>query len=339
MKKKIALWSLLMLLLGIGTALLPMSGSTVQAVSVRIDDRAKVLDVAQVRDAASKLSQPVYVSTIPKFDGSKGEFIQSVQKTITDQKMIAIGISVEQRYLAIVAGTQVNVHADQISKARQEFSQAYGENAGGNGNYTAATLAALQSLQSSGGAIPGNGLFSRFSGVLGTILLLLIPVLLIGLGVFVSRRLFDRRKEVPKDIPLEQSYTPSFSGEPYPSVDGKQLHNSDYVQQQQAYASRFHDGRNAPIPGNGGMAYDSNYPQQQRGMNPWVAGGLGALGGGLLGYGVGQAMSGHEQGGADTAYASGEAVPVDVQGGDYPDFGGFTSDGADFGGDFGGGDS
>ena len=98
-----------MLLLGIGTALLPMSGSTIQAASVRIDDRARVLDVAQVRDAASKLSQPVYVSTISTFDGSKSEFIQSVQRTITDQKMIAIGISVEQRYLAIVAGSIVGV--------------------------------------------------------------------------------------------------------------------------------------------------------------------------------------------------------------------------------------
>jgi len=328
-----------MLLLGIGTALLPMSGSTIQAASVRIDDRARVLDVAQVRDAASKLSQPVYVSTISTFDGSKSEFIQSVQRTITDQKMIAIGISVEQRYLAIVAGTQADVNADQTSKARQAFSQAYGENAGANGNYTTATLAALQSLQSSGGAIPGNDLFSRFGGVLSIVLLLLIPLLLIGLGVFVSRRLFERRKEVPKDIPLEQSYTPNFSSEPYPSGDGRQLHDPNYVQQQQAYPSRFHDGRNAPIPGYGGMAYDPNYPQQQRGMNPWVAGGLGALGGGRLRYKIGQTMSGHEQGGADTAHASGEAVPADVQGGDYPDFGGFSSDGADFGGDFGGGDS
>jgi hypothetical protein len=339
MQKKITLWSLasvLVLLLGICTTLFPSRGSVAQAASVRIDDKAGVLEVNQVRDAASKLSQPVYISTIPTFSGSKSEFTQSVQQMVTDQKMIAIGISTEQRYLAIVAGTQADINADQISKARQAFRQAYGENAGANGNYTAATQAALQSLQSSGEALPGSDLFS-FGSVFGIVLLVLIPLLLIGLGVFVSLRLFARRKpvELPKDMPHEQSYTPEAGSEPYTSDDGRQLYNPNSVRQP-TYASRFHDGRNTPIPGDGGIAYAPTYPQQQRGMNPWVAGGLGALGGGLLGYGLGQAASGNEQVDSATAYASEDAVPVDVQGENYPDFGGFGSDGADFGGDFGG---
>lgn len=91
--------------------------------------------------------------------------------------------------------------------------------------------------------------------------------------------------------------------------------------------------------------YGPNYSQpgypQQGGMSPWVAGDLGALGGGLMGYGLGQAMAENEQASVDSAFANGEQPPSDEQG-SYLDYGGGSADfgSSDFGsiGDFGSGD-
>ena len=56
-------------------------------------------------------------------------------------------------------------------------------------------------------------------------------------------------------------------------------------------------------------------------MNPWVAGGLGALGGGLAGYGLGQAMGDLEQ---RNPFEGSEGMEGggDEGGGDFGDFGG-----------------
>ena len=93
-----------------------------------------------------------------------------------------------------------------------------------------------------------------------------------------------------------------------------------------------------------GSPYSPGSPQQsgpnplsQGGMSPWVAGGLGALGGGLAGYGLGQAMGEHDQTPADSPFATMESAPADAQG-QYADVG--SAEGGDFGwgGDVGGGD-
>lgn len=81
-------------------------------------------------------------------------------------------------------------------------------------------------------------------------------------------------------------------------------------------------------PSSDPASMQQGYPQQspQRGgMNPWVVGGLGALGGGLAGYGLGQAVGELKQ---DTHDEYGSAN----------DQGDFGSNSEDFGGDFGGGD-
>lgn len=96
--------------------------------------------------------------------------------------------------------------------------------------------------------------------------------------------------------------------------------------------------------------YGPGYPPQG-GINPWVAGGLGAVGGGLLGYGLGRMAGEHEQQpqGHDSMHP--DTITPLSQGsddpgmnypattfGEGPDFGGFGGEGPDFGlGDFGGG--
>ena len=80
-------------------------------------------------------------------------------------------------------------------------------------------------------------------------------------------------------------------------------------------------------------------------MNPWAAGGLGAVGGGLLGYGLGRMAGEHEQQPQGNDSMNPDTITPLSQGGDDPgmndpagtfgegsDFGGFSGEGADFGG-------
>ena len=67
-------------------------------------------------------------------------------------------------------------------------------------------------------------------------------------------------------------------------------------------------------------------------MSPWAAGGLGALGGGFLGYELGRMAGEHEQ----QAQEGDDPTMADSIG--TFDAGGFSDGGGDFaGGDFGGG--
>src|SRR5438067_12347616 len=104
---------MLMLLIGVSSILLPLGINTVQAASVQIKDDARVLDVDQVHSTASKLSHPVSISTVRTFTGSKSDFVRSMEQVLTDQNAIAICISIEQRYLASLAGKQVSLSAEQ----------------------------------------------------------------------------------------------------------------------------------------------------------------------------------------------------------------------------------
>jgi len=149
----------------------------------------------------------------------------------------------------------------------------------------------------------------------------LLLVALIGGGFLIARRLFDRRNMMnpPMEMPWQSQYGP----------------RDDY-------------GRNVPPnqgydgPGYGRPMYGPGYPQQT-GMSPWAAGGLGAVGGGLLGYQLGQMAGEHDQqhqegdaGNPDqmaTLDAGGYDPGMADSVGSY-DAGGFS----DFGGDFGGGD-
>jgi hypothetical protein len=71
-------------------------------------------------------------------------------------------------------------------------------------------------------------------------------------------------------------------------------------------------------------------------MNPWVAGGLGALGGGLIGYELGQAMADNEQlspeGALTNAESNLEGVPQEEYaqlGSEAMDVGGWDMGGSD----------
>ncbi len=344
---QLGIGAMLMLLIGISSILLPLGINTVQAASVQIKDDARVLDVDQVHNTASKLSHPVSISTVRTFNGPKSDFVRSMEQALTDQNAIAIGISVEQRYLAIVAGKQVNLNAEQIAQARQEFAQAYGSNAGANGNYTAATLTALKSLQTSLGSGEVDGIpkpLQTLGGVLSNplIWLLLLAALIIA-SFFVFCRFFGQRNTMTSPMGMSWQEIDGPKDE-YGRID------SNHGYGQPGYGGPPYYGPGYDPNRYGGPMYGPDYPPQ-RGMSPWAAGGLGAVGGGLLGYGLGRMAGEHEQqaqgdesmnpdtmtplsqGGNDPGMNN----PADTFGGG-PDFGGIGSEGADFGGgDFGGG--
>src|SRR6266446_8704528 len=206
---KILQWSIggmLILLIGVGTILLPLDTNTVHAASVQIRDDARALDVGQVWSQASKLSHPVSISTMSTFNGPKSDFIRSTEQALTGRDAIALGISVEQRYLAIVAGKQAGLKAEQIEQARQAFAKAYGSNAGANGKYTGATLAALQSLQASLGNDGVLNPLPSLGRVLGNPLTWLLLLALIGGAFFVFRRFSGQRNRMnpPMGMPWQE---------------------------------------------------------------------------------------------------------------------------------------
>jgi hypothetical protein len=330
----------MLILIGLGTILLPVGTHTAHAASVQIKDDARVLDVNQVRSFASQLPHAVSISTTSTFNGPKSDFSRSTEQALTDQRAIAIGISIEQRYLAIVAGKEVGLHADQIEQARQAFAQAYGRNAGANGNYTAATVAALQSLQASLGNDGVSNPLQSVHGVLSNPLIWLLVLGLIGAGFFVVRHFSRQRKMMnpPLGMPWQQGYNPK----------------DEYgrIEPDPGYGRPPYDEHGYGPHGYGRPLYGPGYPPQG-GINPWVAGGLGALGGGFLGYELGRMAGEHDQQaqGGDSMNPDtitplsqgsndpGMRYPADtIDGGNEPDFGDFGGEGADFGGggDFGG---
>ena len=118
-------------------------------------------------------------------------------------------------------------------------------------------------------------MFLHISGIFEVLLLFLAMFGLIGLGFFLGRRsIAASRFASPRgDMPYQEMYgradaPPVFTqrGQDFPYTPGN-------------------------IPPQG-QYYGGSNPMMQQGMGPWAAGGLGAIGGGLLGYGLGQAMAG-----------------------------------------------
>ncbi len=270
-----------------------LTTSPALADSVQIYDNAGVLNVSRVRTEASSLPKPIRIFTVPGYAGSNSAFDQEAKRQITSTSTIVIAINTRAHHLAIVGGSKVGLSSNDYSTAVSAFSSHFN-----GGDYTGATIAAIDSLKSS--------LNSSFSSVLGLVCLVGI-VLLIGFAIFGFLR---RRRGGP-------SVAPAFNA---PAAYG---------------------------PGYGAPGYGPGSPPQQGGVNPWVAGGLGAVGGGLLGYELGKLEGerearhelehgGYYGGGDFGGGASGDFGGGDFSGGGGGDFGG--GGGGDFGGgDFGGG--
>jgi len=303
------------------------------ASTVNINDEANVLNKSQVQSAASALSYPVNIYTLNNFNGSSQAFSQRAASDIKNSNMIVMAIDTVNHYLVIDGGKSVPLSNNQYNDAVQAFKNSYGS--GSNGNYTSATVAALQSLQSAlsssnAGSSVGNQVPTRNGNFFSN--LAFAPICCIGLLVVAGIAVFAfvrgrRRRGMVNPIQPQAPMYPQNYNQNYP---------------------------NQGYPPNYGPGYN-----QGGGMNPLIPGGIGAVGGGLLGYELGREQ-GENEGqrndnyGNDNNFNNGDnnsnngdnnfggGAGGDFGGGNGGDFGGgaggdFGSGGGGGGGDFGGG--
>jgi hypothetical protein len=262
--------------------------------AVHIYDAAHVLDQAQVQNEAANLSYPVDIYTTNTFTGSASVFDQRTAGHIGHNlNLIVIAIDAIHHHLAIVGGKDVPLSNDQYASAISSFKDSFN-----GGDFTGATIAALQSLEgslngsssNSSSVPPGNQVdtssyndqpaASAFPIDLSAIACIigLIALLVIGGIFFIVVRAIGRRAGA--------SYGPP----------------------------------RTPRPG----------------MNSWEAGGLGAAAGGLIGYELGREEGEREArereqsnndggffgGGASGDFGNGSFSGGDIGGGASGDFGG-----------------
>lgn len=292
------------------------------ASTVNINDAANVLNKSQVQSAASSLGYPVNIYTVNNFNGSSQAFSQRAAADIQNSNMIVMAIDTVNHYVAIDGGKSVPLTNSAYTSAYQAFKNSYGS--GSNGNYTSATVAALQSLQSSLSSSNASGttgnqtptrsgnFFSNFAFAPICCIGLLV---LAGIAVFAFVRSRGRRGITNPMQPQAPIYP--------------QNYNQNYP--------------NQGYPPNYGPGYNQGgYYNQGGGMNPLIPGGIGAVGGGLLGYELGKEQGENEAqrndnyGNDNNNFNNGDN---NFGGGAGGDFGG--NNGGDFGGggggDFGGG--
>jgi hypothetical protein len=292
----------------IAFCLLLVTTVSMLADTVRISDPNHVLNASQVQSAGSNLPYPLDIYVTSGFTGTSAAFDQSAASHIDNPRKIVIAIDTTKHHLAIVGGANVPLSNSQYNEAVLAFKNNYN-----GGDYTGATIAAINSLRSAlnssssgnnqGGGVPtSSGSGGLFSGLLGTLCCVGLIILVIGGILFaVSRRMFGFGRRAPGGaIPYQQPYN-------------------------QGYPPNY-------PPNYGGPGYN-----QGQGINPLVAGGLGAAAGGLIGYELGKEQG--EDQGRDFDQGQGQGGGGDFGGGASGDFGG--GGGGDFGGgaggDFGGG--
>jgi hypothetical protein len=240
-------------------AALLLAAGPAEAAAVSVHDDSHVLDVTQVQNQAATLPDPVAVYTTTKFADDKAAFDREAQAKVTGPTVVVIAVNTQSHHLAIRTGPRSRVTQQAAAAATQAFIDSYR----GRSDYTAATVAALGSIRTAiqAGAPRQNGpvrhrtAYSSSGVSIGGLLCLAVVVAAV-IAIVVRRRRRPRQ---------------SFS-----TVAD--------------YGAMGSNGQ----PGYGpaasyGPGYAPGYGQPGRsGVNPWVAGGVGAAAGGLLGYELGR---------------------------------------------------
>lgn len=264
-----------------------ITGACRSGPAVEVDDYARVLNVAQVQNAASTLPDPVAIYTINTLQGTPPDLQQIAQQKLQGNPgLLVLAIDTGRHYFSIAHGPGIALSGSGLHQAISAFSARFT-----GGDYTGASLAALSALQrslsdaeiardSGGGLLTGTTLFCC-----------IVPLLLvICLVLFVASRRKRLGEMMGRRNPFGQRASPFDQAGPMDQ---------------------------GPYP---------TQPGQGSGMNPWMAGGLGAAAGGLAGYELGRRQGEHEQN-RENDFA-GEAG-----GGNFGNAGSWNAGG---GGDFGG---
>ena len=133
----------------VSTPILPIATPTkaLQTLTseAHVYDAANVLNVSLVQHDAASLPDPIDIYTTNTFNGSTSAFDQRTAGHLTSSRLIVIAIDTLHKHLAIVGGSSVPLSTSQYSNARDAFVNSFRSNQ----DYTAATIAAIDSLRSS----------------------------------------------------------------------------------------------------------------------------------------------------------------------------------------------
>jgi hypothetical protein len=273
--------------------------------SVHIYDNAHVLDSSKVQRAASQLPNSLAVYTTGTFQGTQTAFQHTAaQKLNGDPNLIVMAIDTSHRYIYITRGSNVPLSGAGIKQAVNAFATNFD-----NGDYTNASVAAINSMHDSLNASKPSGNTGGIFANPFTLCCCIVPILLILLLVLVvaaKRGRIGRTGGTPGGWPFRRRPPPNPDPDPY---------NYGPPNQGPYYG-----------PPNQGPYYGPpNQGGQGGGINPWAAGGLGAAAGGLAGYELGRLQGERERERGEDVTGSGG------------DFGGGGFDSGGGGGSFGGG--
>jgi len=112
---------------------------------VRIYDNAHVLEASSVRTAASNIPYPFDIYTTSTFRGDRRAFDQTtISKLGGNAERIVMAIDTLHRHLYIARGKRVPLSESEISSTVSAFVAHFG-----SGDYTGATVAAIEKLRRS----------------------------------------------------------------------------------------------------------------------------------------------------------------------------------------------
>lgn len=174
----------------------------VQANTVTIHDQAGVLDVEKIQTEVAKVPVPLLIYTTETFTGDQDALDLSTRAQLPDQNTIAIGIDTVHRHVSLEAGTNVQLSNSQATDAVSAFRSTYDN----GGDYTGATIAALDSLYN---ALSGSGMTP-----LGMAVAILLPIGVVVLLVFAIRRRRTSGRNGPPHIGSRRSM--GIGNTPYP---------------------------------------------------------------------------------------------------------------------------
>ena len=172
----------LMLVLALGTlfSLVMLTTYNAFASTVTINDQSHVLDAGKVRSEAAQFPDLLLIYTTNTFTGDQDSLNQQTRRFITDSKEVVIGIDTVHRHLSVESGTKAHLSDSQASDAVSAFRANFN-----GGDYTGATISAVNSLQTSLGAGSASG--TTPTGVVVAVLLGLGGLVLVVVS-FIRRR-------------------------------------------------------------------------------------------------------------------------------------------------------
>jgi hypothetical protein len=179
--------------------------------TVHVYDNAGVLDQNRVQNEASTLPSSIDIYTVNTFTGSKSEFDQTTRSKLgNNPNLIVEAIDTVHHHMAIVRGSNVSLSSSQIQSAISAFASNYG-----NGDYSGATIASIDSMRNSLGTTGGSGAGGGLGFLLIAILAILGIFLIIG---FIARRsLGGYRRSAPMGMPpYQQPYNQQYPPNYYP---------------------------------------------------------------------------------------------------------------------------